>query len=180
VFLKFGCCSAVIRMHICCLGSWHWFYVIWFAHSDSEDLCWFSARVEMQSIRNSILSHIRLRGSAEQFLFAQRGNVFKQLHRQMCTSVGTSPDKIMDRVIGLVKKFDKIDATKVTNWRLPWNFLCFLCFLSILWLFEVEVLPLLSIWLNLHSDINLMVRWYFMSKKEIFFLISTSNHSVRC
>jgi NADH dehydrogenase (ubiquinone) 1 alpha/beta subcomplex 1 len=69
----------------------------------------------MQSIRNSILSHIRLRGSAEQFLFAQRGNEFKQLHRQMCTSVGTSPDKIMDRVIGLVKKFDKIDATKVTN-----------------------------------------------------------------
>ncbi|KAJ6912224.1 hypothetical protein NC651_014798 [Populus alba x Populus x berolinensis] len=69
----------------------------------------------MQSIRNSILSHIRLRASAEQFLFAQRGNVFKQLHRQMCTSAGTSPDKIMDRVIGLVKKFDKIDATKVTE-----------------------------------------------------------------
>ncbi|KAH8506981.1 hypothetical protein Peur_043850 [Populus x canadensis] len=69
----------------------------------------------MQSIRNSILSHIRLRGSAEQFLFAQRGNVFKQFHRQMCTSAGTSPDKIMDRVIGLVKKFDKIDATKVTE-----------------------------------------------------------------
>lgn len=41
--------------------------------------------------------------------------MFKQLHRQMCTSVGTSPDKIMDRVIGLVKKFDKIDATKVTE-----------------------------------------------------------------
>jgi hypothetical protein len=35
----------------------------------------------------------------------------------------------MDRVIGLVKKFDKIDATKVTNWRLPWNFLCFFMFL---------------------------------------------------
>ncbi|KAG6768886.1 hypothetical protein POTOM_024498 [Populus tomentosa] len=75
----------------------------------------FSLCVEMQSIRNSILSHIRLRASAEQFLFAQRGNVFKQLHRQMCTSAGTSPDKIMDRVIGLVKKFDKIDATKVTE-----------------------------------------------------------------
>ncbi|KAJ6363804.1 hypothetical protein OIU78_003884 [Salix suchowensis] len=67
----------------------------------------------MQSIRNSISSHIRLRGSAEQFLFPRRGNVFKQLHRQMCTSAGTSPDKIMDRVIGLVKKVDKIDATKV-------------------------------------------------------------------
>ncbi|KAG5242321.1 acyl carrier protein [Salix suchowensis] len=66
----------------------------------------------MQSIRNSISSHIRLRGSAEQFLFPRRGNVFKQLHRQMCTSAGTSPDKIMDRVIGLVKKVDKIDATK--------------------------------------------------------------------
>ena len=56
-----------------------------------------------------------LRGSAEQLLFAQRGNVFKQLCWQMCTSAGNSSDQIMDRVIGLVKKFDKIDANRVTN-----------------------------------------------------------------
>jgi NADH dehydrogenase (ubiquinone) 1 alpha/beta subcomplex 1 len=56
-----------------------------------------------------------LRGSAEQLLFARRGNVFKQLRWQMCTSAGNSPDRIMDRVIELVKKFDKIDANKVTN-----------------------------------------------------------------
>ncbi|KAJ6870055.1 acyl carrier protein 3 [Populus alba x Populus x berolinensis] len=68
----------------------------------------------MQSVRNSILSRMCLRGSAEQLLFAQRGNVFKQLRWQMCTSAGNSPDQIMDRVIGLVKKFDKIDANKVT------------------------------------------------------------------
>eukprot|EP00258_Populus_trichocarpa_P012839 XP_002323122.1 acyl carrier protein 3, mitochondrial [Populus trichocarpa] len=68
----------------------------------------------MQSVRNSILSHMGLRGSAEQLLFAQRGNVFKQLRWQMCTSAGNSPDRIMDRVIELVKKFDKIDANKVT------------------------------------------------------------------
>ncbi|KAJ6317066.1 hypothetical protein OIU78_020196 [Salix suchowensis] len=56
-----------------------------------------------------------LRGSAEQLLFAQRGNVFKQLRWQMCTSAGNSPDQIMDRVIELVKKFDKIDANRVTE-----------------------------------------------------------------
>ena len=33
----------------------------------------------------------------------------------MCSSTVTCPDQIMDRVIGLVKKFDKIDASKVMN-----------------------------------------------------------------
>ncbi|CAK7323327.1 unnamed protein product [Dovyalis caffra] len=69
----------------------------------------------MQSVRNSILSHMRLRCSAEQLSFAQRGNVLKQFRWKMCTSAGTSPDQIMDRVIRLVKKFDKLDATKVTE-----------------------------------------------------------------
>lgn len=41
----------------------------------------------------------------------------------MCTSTGTNTDEVMDRVIGLVKKFDKIDASKVIH--------CFLlCFYS--------------------------------------------------
>ena len=150
-----------------CLGSWHWIYVIWFAHSDSEDLCWFSACVEMQSIRNSILSHIRLRGSAEQFLFAQRGNVFEQLHRQMCTSAGTSPDKIMDRVIELVKKFDKIDANRVTNWRLPvifFVFFFFFCFLPVLQFFSNGSLTFTPHLIKFTCTINLIVRWHFMSK----------------
>ncbi|GMY36611.1 acyl carrier protein 3, mitochondrial isoform X2 [Fagus crenata] len=67
----------------------------------------------MQSIRDSILRHMR--GSAEKWLFAEKRNVLKQLSCQMCSSTVTGPDQIMDRVIGLVKKFDKIDASKVTE-----------------------------------------------------------------
>ncbi|KDP35509.1 hypothetical protein JCGZ_08947 [Jatropha curcas] len=69
----------------------------------------------MQSIRNSILSHVRLRSFADQQLLAQRRNIFKQLLQQFCALSGPSPDQIMDQVVGLVKKFDKIDATKVTE-----------------------------------------------------------------
>ncbi|KAG8647535.1 acyl carrier protein 3, mitochondrial isoform X2 [Manihot esculenta] len=69
----------------------------------------------MQGIRNSILSHVRLRSFAQQQLLTQRKNVFKQLHQQMCALSGSSPDQIMDRVIGLVKKFDNIDAAMVTE-----------------------------------------------------------------
>ncbi|KAJ9185165.1 hypothetical protein P3X46_004825 [Hevea brasiliensis] len=69
----------------------------------------------MQNIRNSILSHVRLRGFAQQLLLTQRRNVFKQLHQQTHALSSTSPDQIMDRVIGLVKKYDKIDAAKVTE-----------------------------------------------------------------
>ncbi|KAL8117951.1 hypothetical protein AgCh_015737 [Apium graveolens] len=37
------------------------------------------------------------------------------INRQLCTTTGTSSDQIMARVIGLVKGFDRIDATKVTE-----------------------------------------------------------------
>lgn len=56
-----------------------------------------------------------MRGSAERWLLAENRNVLKQLSHQMCSSTVTGPDQIMDRVIGLVKKFDKIDASKVTT-----------------------------------------------------------------
>ncbi|KAM3701244.1 hypothetical protein ACJW30_05G155400 [Castanea mollissima] len=69
----------------------------------------------MQSIRISVLRHVRVSGSAESWLLAEKQNVLKQLSRQMCSSTVTCPDQIMDRVIGLVKKFDKIDASKVTK-----------------------------------------------------------------
>ncbi|WCJ28189.1 mitochondrial acyl carrier protein 3 [Euphorbia peplus] len=69
----------------------------------------------MQNIRNSILSHLRLRVASEQLPCSQRRNVFGQLYRKMCASSGSNPDEIMDRVIGLVKKFDKMDASKVTK-----------------------------------------------------------------
>ncbi|PQP96275.1 hypothetical protein Pyn_29081 [Prunus yedoensis var. nudiflora] len=72
--------------------------------------------LNMQSIRNSILWHVRVGSSAEKWLLSERGNVLKSLSRHMCAATGTtSTDQIMDRVIGLVKKFDKIDASKVTE-----------------------------------------------------------------
>lgn len=37
------------------------------------------------------------------------------LSQLICTSTSTSHDQIMDRVIKLVKKFDKIDSHKVTE-----------------------------------------------------------------
>ncbi|XP_050215190.1 acyl carrier protein 3, mitochondrial [Mercurialis annua] len=68
----------------------------------------------MQSLRNSILSHMRLRAIVEQHSFAQSSNEF--IRRQMCSSNAANPDRvILDRVIGLVKKFDTIDATKITE-----------------------------------------------------------------
>ncbi|XP_050288258.1 acyl carrier protein 3, mitochondrial isoform X1 [Quercus robur] len=76
---------------------------------------YYSALLNMQSIRISVLRHVRVSGSAESWLLAEKQNVLKQLSRQMCSSTVTCPDQIMDRVIGLVKKFDKIDASKVTE-----------------------------------------------------------------
>lgn len=92
----------------------------------------------MQSIRDSILRHMR--GSAEKWLFTEKRNVLKQLSCQMCSSTVTGPDQIMDRVIGLVKKFDKIDASKVM-----YGVLCYhrLSFFSILKLFSNNKLQLM-------------------------------------
>ncbi|KAG7980250.1 hypothetical protein I3843_05G172600 [Carya illinoinensis] len=59
----------------------------------------------MQSIRYSILS----------WLLADNWSVLKQLSRKMCSSTTTSSNQIMDRVLELVNKFDKIDASKVTD-----------------------------------------------------------------
>lgn len=68
----------------------------------------------MQSIKNAILWHVRAGRSADTVL-AVNGNMLKRLSNQMCTSTGTDTDQITSRVIGLVKKFDKIDASKVNN-----------------------------------------------------------------
>ncbi|XP_061339843.1 acyl carrier protein 3, mitochondrial-like isoform X2 [Gastrolobium bilobum] len=68
----------------------------------------------MQSIKNSILSHVNLRRSTERWFFARDENAFVHL-RCWCSLTGASSDVILNRVIGLVKKNDKIDATKVTE-----------------------------------------------------------------
>ncbi|XP_010057791.2 acyl carrier protein 3, mitochondrial [Eucalyptus grandis] len=70
----------------------------------------------MNCIKQSILRHIRLRASAGTRAFgAEDGSVMEQLTRLMCTTTTHSPDQIVDRVVRLVKKFDKIDASKVTE-----------------------------------------------------------------
>ncbi|XVF26225.1 hypothetical protein REPUB_Repub13aG0280800 [Reevesia pubescens] len=69
----------------------------------------------MQSIRSAILRHVTMRESTGEWFFTYRGNLLKQLRHQLCTSTGATNDQIMDRVIGLVKKYDKIDASKVTE-----------------------------------------------------------------
>ncbi|KAK7363863.1 hypothetical protein VNO77_06022 [Canavalia gladiata] len=65
-------------------------------------------------IRKSILSHVDLRRSTKRWFFARDGNALVHL-RYWCSSTGASSDLILDRVIRLVKKYDKIDAAKVTT-----------------------------------------------------------------
>ncbi|KAI3682843.1 hypothetical protein L1987_83151 [Smallanthus sonchifolius] len=69
----------------------------------------------MQSLRDSVLTHLRVRVSRRQLVLMQEVSASSSLHRLLCTSTGSNRDQIMARVIGLVKKFDKIDATKVTE-----------------------------------------------------------------
>ncbi|KAK3432250.1 hypothetical protein EUGRSUZ_E03854 [Eucalyptus grandis] len=70
----------------------------------------------MNCIKQSVLRHIRLRASTGTCAFgAENGRAIEQLTRLMCTSTTQSPDQIVDRVVRLVKKFDKIDASKVTE-----------------------------------------------------------------
>lgn len=70
----------------------------------------------MNCIKQLVLRHIRLRASAGTLAFgAENGSVMRQLTQLMCTSTTHSPDQIVDRVVRLVKKFDKIDASKVVK-----------------------------------------------------------------
>jgi len=69
----------------------------------------------MQNIKNSVLSYLRVRVSKKQWFRAEDVNALNRFSRQLCTFKSTSHDQIMDQVISLVKKFDKIDATKVTE-----------------------------------------------------------------
>ncbi|XVF28066.1 hypothetical protein REPUB_Repub14bG0163600 [Reevesia pubescens] len=62
----------------------------------------------MQSIRSAILRNVRMREPTGEWFFTYRRNM-------LCTSIGANSDQIMDRVIGLVKKYDKTDASKVTE-----------------------------------------------------------------
>lgn len=70
----------------------------------------------MQSIRNAILWHVRAKRPTQTLKLVSTN--------QMCTTTAKArytddddDDQTMDRVIGLVKKFDKIDASKASSNR---------------------------------------------------------------
>ncbi|RVW33643.1 Acyl carrier protein 3, mitochondrial [Vitis vinifera] len=66
----------------------------------------------LQFLRNTLLAYLRVRISLGQ-LFVGRGHkVIEPQICRICTSALSSCDQIMDRVLGLVKKFDKIDGKK--------------------------------------------------------------------
>ncbi|KAJ4981804.1 hypothetical protein NE237_032641 [Protea cynaroides] len=69
----------------------------------------------MQNVRSAILRHLRVGTTHKQWLYAEDGNAQSRLSRHLCASACTSSDQLMARVIGLVKKFDKIDSNKVTE-----------------------------------------------------------------
>nr|XP_043609234.1 acyl carrier protein 3, mitochondrial [Erigeron canadensis] len=69
----------------------------------------------MQSLWDSVLRHFSVNVSKRQLILPKFGSPSISIHRQLCTSVGSSHDQVKARVIGLVRKFDKIDAAKVTE-----------------------------------------------------------------
>ncbi|KAI7749676.1 hypothetical protein M8C21_033737 [Ambrosia artemisiifolia] len=66
----------------------------------------------MQSLRDSVLAYLRVGVFRRHVVLMQH---VSGLNRLLCTSTGAGRDQVMARVIGLVKKFDKIDAAKVTE-----------------------------------------------------------------
>ncbi|OIT22503.1 PREDICTED: acyl carrier protein 3, mitochondrial [Nicotiana attenuata] len=72
----------------------------------------------MQSLRSSILKYVRVRIPLQVQFQAESRDVLNILNLQLrtCSSSGaTNQDEIKERVLNLVKKFDKIDATKVNE-----------------------------------------------------------------
>nr|AJQ20615.1 Acyl Carrier Protein [Salvia miltiorrhiza] len=72
----------------------------------------------MQNLRSTLLSYMRV-GIPVKGPFVRQGlngtNGRSEFLRACSTAASIDQDQIMDRVIGLVKKFDKIDSAKVTE-----------------------------------------------------------------
>ncbi|KAJ0946838.1 putative Acyl carrier protein (ACP) [Helianthus annuus] len=73
------------------------------------------SQINMQSLRDSVLTRLRVTVSRRQFAVMQDVYATSSVQRLLCTLAGSNHDQVMARVIGLVKKFDKIDAAKVTE-----------------------------------------------------------------
>ncbi|KAK6133150.1 hypothetical protein DH2020_033189 [Rehmannia glutinosa] len=69
----------------------------------------------MQTLRNAILSYMRIEVPVKgRFVPEDLNGMYRhmQLLRRCSTNASINEDQVLDRVIGLVKKFDKIDAAK--------------------------------------------------------------------
>ncbi|KMT04367.1 hypothetical protein BVRB_8g184400 [Beta vulgaris subsp. vulgaris] len=70
----------------------------------------------MQNLKSSILRHVRLQASLRNWSLVQNTSGLSKYSRQFCSTVGNEgDDRVMDRVIGLVKKFNQTDTAKVTE-----------------------------------------------------------------
>ncbi|CAN4114665.1 unnamed protein product [Withania somnifera] len=73
----------------------------------------------MQSLRSSILKYVQVRVPFLVLLPLAEGrsalNILNLQLRTCTNSSATNQDQIKEQVLNLVKKFDKIDATKVTE-----------------------------------------------------------------
>ncbi|WOL10435.1 hypothetical protein Cni_G19190 [Canna indica] len=70
----------------------------------------------MQHLRNALTKHVRLSCSARVLEFPAAGGLVHAPRRQLCaSSAATSFEDLKTRVLDLVKKYDKIDSSKVTD-----------------------------------------------------------------
>ncbi|KAL3614927.1 hypothetical protein CASFOL_040588 [Castilleja foliolosa] len=69
----------------------------------------------MQSFRNAILSYVRIRVPVKGRFGPDDPNNYTKSLRLFSNTASINQDNVMDRVISLVKKFDKIDAAMVTE-----------------------------------------------------------------
>ncbi|KAI3838584.1 hypothetical protein MKX03_030350 [Papaver bracteatum] len=70
----------------------------------------------MLNIKNTILRHVRVVNSTQFMSVVDNGGILNKLGRTMCvSSAHNSSDKLMDRVMGMVKKFGGIDSAMVTE-----------------------------------------------------------------
>ncbi|XP_051135558.1 acyl carrier protein 3, mitochondrial isoform X3 [Andrographis paniculata] len=72
-------------------------------------------RGKMQSLRNAILAYMRVEVPMKGRWVPQYLNGIHKHEQLMCmcsTAANSSQDEVVDKVIDLVKKFDKINATK--------------------------------------------------------------------
>ncbi|XP_068644584.1 acyl carrier protein 3, mitochondrial-like isoform X2 [Aristolochia californica] len=69
----------------------------------------------MQFLWTSVLRHVRVRNSLLPRSFLEVGKSLHHPSSHMYASTSTNSDHLMAQVIGLVKKYDRVDASKVSE-----------------------------------------------------------------